>query len=213
MPPAVSEREPAMVSRLPTRYNLFSQTVSKKSRGRAAACLVSVQLHKRQTCRVCGGSNLRPVLSLGSQPLANAFLQSPEELAGEARYPLDVYLCETCSLVQLLDVVDPGALFSNYLYLTGTSETMERHHAAYAGTLVGMLALENDDLVVEVGSNDGSLLGHFQRRGLRVLGIEPAANIAELANERGIRTLSRFFSPSTAAQARQAYGEAESGSC
>ena len=198
-----------MVSRLPTRYNLFSQTVSKKSRGRAAACLVSVQLHKRQTCRVCGGSNLRPVLSLGSQPLANAFLQSPEELAGEARYPLDVYLCETCSLVQLLDVVDPGALFSNYLYLTGTSETMERHHAAYAGTLVGMLALENDDLVVEVGSNDGSLLGHFQRRGLRVLGIEPAANIAELANERGIRTLSRFFSPSTAAQARQAYGEAK----
>ena len=170
---------------------------------------MSVQLHKRKTCRVCGNSSLRLVLSLGSQPLANAFLRSPEELAAEARYPLDVYLCETCSLVQLLDVVDPGVLFSHYLYLTGASETMERHHAAYADTLVRMLALESDDLVVEVGSNDGSLLGHFQRRGLQVLGIEPAANIAELANKRGIRTLSRFFSPSTAADVRQAHGEAK----
>ena len=170
---------------------------------------MSVQLHKRKTCRICGNSSLRLVLSLGSQPLANAFLRSPEELAAEARYPLDVYLCETCSLVQLLDVVDPGVLFSHYLYLTGASETMERHHAAYADTLVRMLALESDDLVVEVGSNDGSLLGHFQRRGLEVLGIEPAANIAELANKRGIRTLSRFFSPSTAADVRQVHGEAK----
>ena len=170
---------------------------------------MSAQLHKRKTCRVCGNSNLRLVLSLGSQPLANAFLSSREEFAGEARYPLDVYLCETCSLVQLLDVIDPGMLFSHYLYLTGTAETMERHHAAYAGTLVQMLALERDDLVVEVGSNDGSLLEHFQRRDLRVLGIDPASNIAELANKRGIQTLSRFFSPSTAAEVRQAYGEAK----
>ena len=208
MPPTVSKREPARAARLPAGYNLLSQGVSKKSRGRTI-CSVSVQLHKRKTCRICGNSSLRLVLSLGSQPLANAFLRSPEELAAEARYPLDVYLCETCSLVQLLDVVDPGVLFSHYLYLTGASETMERHHAAYADTLVRMLALESDDLVVEVGSNDGSLLGHFQRRGLEVLGIEPAANIAELANKRGIRTLSRFFSPSTAADVRQVHGEAK----
>ena len=170
---------------------------------------MNTQFHKRQICRVCGNSNLDLFLSLGSQPLANAFLSSREDLASEARYPLDVYLCKTCSLVQLLDVVDPGALFSHYLYLTGTSETMGRHHAAYAGAIVQKLALERDDLVVEVGSNDGSLLKHFQTRDLRVLGIEPASNVAELANKRGIQTLSRFFSHSTAAEVRQGYGEAK----
>ena len=170
---------------------------------------VNVQSHKRRTCRICGNSNLGLFLSLGSQPLANAFLSSREDLAAEARYPLDVYVCNTCSLVQLLDVVDPGTLFSHYLYLTGTSETMERHHAAYAGTIVRTLALEHDDLVVEVGSNDGSLLRHFQTRNLRVLGIEPASNVAELANKRGIQTLSRFFSLSVAAEVQRAHGEAK----
>ena len=81
---------------------------------------------KRQMCRVCDGTKLTRFLSLGPTPLANAFLRSPDEFIGEQFYPLDVYRCEGCSLVQLLDLIDPETLFSQYIYVTGTSETVGR---------------------------------------------------------------------------------------
>src|ERR1700689_2231079 len=141
--------------------------------------------HKRTCCRACTGERLTPFLGLGPQPLANAFLSTEKEFADEAFYPLDVYFCETCSLVQLLDVIDPEVLFRNYIYVTGTSETMERHNAAYARTVVDMLRLGPSDLVVEAASNDGSLLKQFQKLGVRTLGVEPARNLAALARESG----------------------------
>src|SRR6476469_1656175 len=97
-------------------------------------------VHQRRTsCRACAGDSLMPFLNLGRQPLANAFLASPDDFAEEAFYPLEVYFCETCSLVQLLDVIDPAVLFRNYIYVTGTSETMARHNAAYARTVKDLL--------------------------------------------------------------------------
>ena len=83
-------------------------------------------------CRVCGGTQLTRFLSLGSTPLANAFLRSTDEFLAEQFYPLDVYRCEGCSLVQLLDLIDPGTLFSHYIYVTGTSETVAEHNRAYS---------------------------------------------------------------------------------
>jgi SAM-dependent methyltransferase len=117
-----------------------------------------------------------------------------------------VYLCETCSLVQLLDVIDPEVLFRHYIYVTGTSETMAAHHIQYARTIIELLGLGPGDLVIEIGSNDGSLLGCFQRHGVRTLGIEPAANIAAIARANGIETIDQFFNSSTAEIVRGSHG-------
>jgi SAM-dependent methyltransferase len=165
--------------------------------------------HRRDTCRACGGRNLRRFLSLGPTPLANAFLRSPDEFAGEAHYPLDVYFCVTCSLVQLLDVIDPEVLFRDYIYVTGTSDTMAAHNTAYATALADLLRLTAGDLVVEAGSNDGSLLACFRGHGVRTLGVEPAGNIAALARERGIETLNLFFDTQAAQQIRASHGPAK----
>lgn len=163
---------------------------------------------RRDTCRACGGSRLHLFLSLGPQPLANAFLASEEDFASEAFYPLDVYFCETCGLAQLLDVVDPEVLFGRYLYTTGTSETIARHNREYAATLSALLGLDPRDLVVEIASNDGSLLKCFQRLPTRTLGIEPASNIAAMARAGGVETINRFFDSALAAEIRDRYGPA-----
>ncbi len=162
----------------------------------------------RTTCRACGADTLRRFLALGPQPLANAFPRNLAETAAEQFFPLDVYFCETCSLVQLADVIDPAVLFSDYIYVSGTSTTMAEHHARYARAVVERLALKAGELVVEVASNDGSLLSCFQREGARVLGVEPARNIAPMARERGIPTENRFFNSAVASELRQTHGAA-----
>ena len=148
-------------------------------------------------------------LSLGPQPLANAFLNHPSEFGEEAFYPLDVYFCESCSLVQLLDVIDPEILFRNYIYVTGTSETMASHNVSYARTVTELLRLGYKDLVVEAASNDGSLLGQFRKLGVRTLGVEPARNLAEASRAAGIETLDRFFNLDEAVRIRETHGAAK----
>ncbi len=159
----------------------------------------------RLECRVCRSRNLQKFLSLGPSPLANSFLHSPTQFVDETKYPLDVFFCENCSLVQLLDVIDPDILFRNYIYLTGTSETIAEHNRAYAMTLVELLDLQKQDLVVEVASNDGSLLKCFQTYNIRTLGIEPATNIAEIANQGGVDTVNEFFNVNLAVSIRKSY--------
>jgi len=102
---------------------------------------------KRDTCRICQGSRLTRFLSLGETALANSFLKSAADAAGEPSFPLDVYLCEDCSCVQLVDVIDPEVLFRDYIYVTGTSDTMKVHNREYAATVVELLGLGPDDLV------------------------------------------------------------------
>ncbi|MGI9079041.1 MAG: class I SAM-dependent methyltransferase [Gemmatimonadaceae bacterium] len=165
--------------------------------------------HLRADCRACGSGQLRKFLELGPQPLANSFLSSEGEFGAEKRYPLDVYFCEGCTLVQLLDVIDPEVLFRDYIYVTGTSDTIAAHNATYAQTVVELLGLTRDDLVVEIASNDGSLLGCFQQHGVRTLGVEPATNIAEIASARGIETVNRFFDADAAPDIRESFGGAK----
>jgi novobiocin biosynthesis protein NovU/D-mycarose 3-C-methyltransferase len=162
----------------------------------------------RTTCRVCGSGELEPILSLGPSPLANSFLRSAAEFSGEPHYPLDLFYCAQCSLLQLLHVVDASVLFRHYLYVTGTSTTMAGHNRAYAQTVADLLSLKADDLVVEVASNDGSLLKCFQPRGVRTLGIEPARNLAAVATAAGVETINEFFNRSMAIQTRAAHGPA-----
>jgi SAM-dependent methyltransferase len=121
---------------------------------------------------------------------------------------LEVVLCSNCSLVQLVDVIDPEVLFSSYLYVTGTSDTMAAHNREYAATVLALLELGSGDLVIEAASNDGSLLKEFQRLGVAVLGVEPAKNIAAGANAAGVETVNAFFSIDTARKLRAERGAA-----
>jgi hypothetical protein len=160
----------------------------------------------RSTCRVCGGASLESVLSLGLSPLANSFLRSPAEFSTERRYPLELFFCLDCSLLQLLHVVNPEILFRHYLYVTGTSSTIAEHNTAYAAALVDLLGLGAGDLVAEVASNDGSLLRCFQSHGVGTVGIEPARNLAALARASGVDTVNEFFSADVAAAIRRERG-------
>ncbi len=162
----------------------------------------------RKTCRACESESLERFLLLGDQPLANSFLKSTDEFAQEARYPLDVYRCTECSLIQLLDVIAPEVLFRDYIYVTGTSDTIAQHNIGYAADVVAGLELGKDDLVVEIASNDGSLLTCFRDQGVRTLGIEPARNIAAMARERGIETVAEFFTSELARKVRAEQGPA-----
>jgi SAM-dependent methyltransferase len=148
------------------------------------------------------------VLALGDQPLANALLKSVADFDGEAFFPLDLVYCRGCTLVQILDVVDPEVLFGHYLYVTGTSETIAAHNERYADAVVARLGLGPGHLVAEIASNDGSLLACFKARGVRVLGIEPARNIAEMARQRGIETVGRFFDRHAGGEIASAHGKA-----
>jgi SAM-dependent methyltransferase len=165
-------------------------------------------IHKRTTCRSCGGARLAPILDLGAVPLANAYLTHEQLAQPEPKFPLEVYFCEDCALLQLLHVVSPEALFSNYLYRTGTNQTIAAHNTALARAVTDHGRLGAPDLVVEVASNDGSLLSCFRKLGVRVLGIEPARNIAEIAREAGIETVNEFFGPAVAERVVAQHGPA-----
>ena len=123
----------------------------------------------RTTCRVCGGTDLEQILSLGPTPLANAFLTSADEFVQEQSYPLVLYFCGQCSLLQLLDVVDPEVLFRHYLYVTGTSTTMAAHNVAYARTLVDLLGLVPHAISwSRWRATTAACCACFQRSGVRV---------------------------------------------
>jgi hypothetical protein len=170
--------------------------------------LLNPVAHRRSACRACGQTGLIEILDLGMQPLANAFLHAESEFPDEARFPLTLHGCMTCGLLQLVDVIDPEVLFRNYIYVTGTSETIAAHNRSYARTVTDLLGLEAGGLVVEAASNDGSLLACFRDLGVRVLGVEPAGNIAALAVERGIPTENVFFDRDVGQRLRQRHGPA-----
>jgi SAM-dependent methyltransferase len=145
-------------------------------------------------CRACGEVGIRQVLSLGDTPLANRLLTEAQLDEPEPTWPLDLAWCPECSLVQITETVPPEAMFRDYAYFSSFSDTMVSHAKTIAGRLCADRELKSDDLVVKVASNDGYLLQWYREAGIPVLGIEPARNIAEVAqNERGIPTISEFF--------------------
>ena len=146
------------------------------------------------TCRACGQGGLRPILSLGRTPLANALLTEQELNQPEATFPLDLVFCPSCSLVQITETVPPEVLFREYAYLSSFSDTVVQNAGDIVRRLIGLEGLGPQSLAMEIASNDGYLLQHYHHKGIPVLGIEPAANIARVAREeRGIPTLSEFF--------------------
>ena len=150
-------------------------------------------------CRICGSERLVRFLDLGNQPLANAFLKSKDEI--ESTYPLQVYFCEDCNLVQLLDVVDRKELFSDYIYFSSGMPKLSNHFRAYAEQVKKFL--KPSDFVVEIASNDGILLRFFKDEGYKILGIDPAANVAKVAESIGVPTMVDFFSEKLASKIRR----------
>jgi nucleotide sugar dehydrogenase len=147
----------------------------------------------QEVCRSCGAAELVPVLQLGDQPLANA-LRKPEELGTpERRYPLDLALCTGCSLLQILDSVPPEELFEDYPYFSSVVEALVASAKDLTNRIVDAEPLGPDSLAMEIASNDGYLLQHYRDRGVQVLGIEPAKNIAPVAEQNGIPTRCEFF--------------------
>src|SRR5688572_8245865 len=160
-------------------------------------------------CRSCGNTDLLPILSLGSTPLANALLTREQLALPEETFPLDLVFCPRCTLVQITETVSPEKLFREYLYFSSFSETVLQNACSIAEKMITRCGLGENSLVVEVASNDGYLLKNYQEQGIRVLGVEPARNIAREAQERGVPTVSEFFGIELANQLRMRYGAAD----
>lgn len=151
------------------------------------------------TCRMCQSKNLYKFLDLGFTPPADQFRRKDQLREPEIYYPLDVYMCEDCGLAQLGYVVSPEVLYRNdYPYEASTTKTGRIHWDSFAQRAVERFDLDGNDLVVDIGSNVGVLLGAFKDRGVRIQGVDPAANIVMIAHERGIDTICDFFNYETA---------------
>jgi C-methyltransferase C-terminal domain/Putative zinc binding domain/Methyltransferase domain len=149
-------------------------------------------------CRFCGAELNHVFADLGMSPLSNAYLTAAQLQGMEPFFPLRVLVCASCFLVQLPEVQSPEQIFSDYAYFSSYSESWLEHARRYVEQMTERFALNPSSLVVELASNDGYLLQYFVQRGVPVLGVEPAANVARVAQERGIPTVVRFFGRQTA---------------
>lgn len=147
-------------------------------------------MQNNNQCRICGCKDLVKFLDLGKHPLANSFLKTKDQ--EEKLYPLEVAWCKDCNLVQLLHIVDRDILYRDYIYFSSGVLKLSEHFRKYAEDVVKYL--DKDDFVIEIASNDGILLKFFRDAGYEVQGIDPARNIAQLANQIGIPTIPEYFS-------------------
>lgn len=159
-------------------------------------------------CLVCGSAQVEPFLDLGRTALANKFLTKEELSQPEPTYPLRVGFCHRCAHVQLMERVPPEAMFTDYLYVSSASDTLKAHLDDLSDIVTRRGALGPSDLVIDIGCNDGTLLSGFRRRGVRTLGVDPAANLAVLANGHGIERYVGFFTGETARHIATRWGQA-----
>jgi SAM-dependent methyltransferase len=173
---------------------------------------MSEHVHVRRTCRLCGSNRIIKSVPLAQVPIVSPNVGKEKGVDGEALTrvvaPLDNYLCEDCGLSQLIHVVDPTLIYSSYLYRTSISLGLPEHFRELAEAVKAKVPLKPNDLVVEFGSNDGTLLSAFKASGMRVQGIDPARQIAIEATERGIPTRAEFFNVPVANSIRSEHGPA-----
>ncbi len=160
-------------------------------------------------CIVCDGSRVEQFLDLGSTALANKFLRPEELSAAEPTHPLRVGFCHDCAHVQLMEHVPPPEMFTDYLYLSSASDTLTQHLHALSDIVSRRARLGAGKLVIDIGCNDGTLLGGFQRHGVRTLGVDPAKNLAELTKASGIERYVGFFTADSAREIRARWGPAD----
>ena len=159
-------------------------------------------------CYICSSNNLTNFLNLGNHPPPLNFVTKERLLDSNETFPLQVYFCNSCGLVQLGDAVDPKIMFKQYLYTSGISTAFRDHLESFTEKLVDRFSPNKDDLVIDIASNDGTLLQFFKNSGLRVLGVEPS-NIADIAKKNGIHTVNDFFNETIAKQILDDNGQAK----
>ena len=159
-------------------------------------------------CRFCNSRLEHVFLDLGKTPSANSYLKQ-EDLIGEKTYPLCVYICEECFLVQIPEILTPDELFSNYAYFSSFSDIWLDHAKKYVGMMLNRFDLNEESYVIEIASNDGYLLKNFVVHKIPVLGIEPASNIAKIATKNGIPTLEKFFNTDCANELKEKNQQAD----
>ncbi|MBY0522088.1 MAG: class I SAM-dependent methyltransferase [Gemmataceae bacterium] len=164
---------------------------------------------RRTTCRLCNSTDVACAFQLEPSALAEWYLPPARAHEATERFPLDLFLCKSCGHVQLFDVIDPVRLFANYVYTSASSPGLEEHFRRYADAVADRLTLAPESLVVDVGSNDGTLLRQFSQRGMRVVGIDPAREIARDATAKGIPTVCGFMDRETAGRILSEHGPAQ----
>lgn len=169
--------------------------------------MVAEKFRAVSNCRVCGGSSFTKYLDLGKMPLANKLVTSAE-IPLEEKFPLEVLFCNGCGLSQLSIVVNPDIMFRNYVYRSSISRVFSEHCADIARELQAG-PLERGDLVLDIASNDGCMLKEFKALASRVLGVDPAINLAKIASAQGIETIPEYWSPQLAAQLEKKHGKAK----
>lgn len=161
-------------------------------------------------CRFCDEELIHSVVDLGMLPLANAYLDAKSLQQKELFYPLRVFVCHQCLLVQLSEnVEEPEKIFSKYLYFSSYSKTWLKHIEEFANNAIEKFSLNGNKQIIEIASNDGYLLQHFKNKNIPILGIEPASNIAKIAEEKGIKTIDKFFGVETANELKKNGYEAD----
>ena len=155
-------------------------------------------IYRRKNCRGCGSTKLDLIFALKPTPIGDAFVTTEKVGIEQPLYPIDVFMCADCGLAQLLDVIDPDVLYGDYLYVTGSSFGLSEHFSAYAKHVAERCGLAKGSFVVDLGSNDGTLLRPFKELGMNVAGVEPASHIAAEATRSGIPTYGEYFTPEMA---------------
>lgn len=163
--------------------------------------------YKKKICRYCDAPLGEPYLELGSMPLANNLPRKEDLKDKEFECPLSLVFCEKCGLVQLSHVVPPELMFSHYLYVSSTTKTFQDHFASYARDVRKRVNGQNP-LAVDLGSNDGLLLECYKREGMRICGVDPAKNLADEANQKGLTTLNHFFNSDSVEEILKNFGPA-----
>jgi SAM-dependent methyltransferase len=171
---------------------------------------MSVQIvSKRNKCRLCDNKSVVKVMPINPSPIADAYVTRDNIDIIQELIPLDLYQCQKCGHVQNLDVVNPEYLFKDYTFHTSNSESLISHFNLYADNVLKKINLEKKSLVVEIGSNDGTLLNFFKEHGFSILGVDPAVDIARKANKDGVPTINNFFSSELAENIKHKSGSAQ----
>ena len=153
---------------------------------------------RNMSCRFCNANLTKIFVDLGMSPLSNSFLTADMLKKEEKFYPLQALVCDKCFLVQLPEIESPENIFNDYAYFSSFSDTWLKHSENYVNAMLDRFSFDSNSLVVEIACNDGYLLQYFKKKGIPVLGIEPAANVAKVAEQKGIPTIVKFFSVKTA---------------
>lgn len=163
--------------------------------------------HDKQ-CRLCGSSRITTVIHLNDTPLEDQFVSQDKKTRVQPVYPLELAICEGCGYVHLPHIVNPEASYADYVYVSGVTVGLRTHYDQYAKEIIGDFGTPTGSLVVDLGSNDGSMLASFKRMGMKVVGVEPAGSIAAQANEAGLTTINDFFTDKVAKKILESHGAA-----